>query len=234
MIFRLNQDPYSPFPNVALAETEPNGLLAVGGDLTPQRLINAYRHGIFPWFSEDEPILWWSPDPRTVLYPEKIRISRSLRKTLRKGIFRVSFDTAFEQIITACSQPRRDSPGTWLVSEMIHAYLRLHELNLAHSVEVWQDDQLVGGLYGVAIGGVFYGESMFSQVSDSSKVALVELCALLLEMDFRLVDCQVYTGHLISLGAEEISRERFCRHLDNWCTLPGHLGPWSVFTAQAT
>lgn len=230
MIFRLDEDPYSPFPDVYMAETEPNGLLAVGGDLTPERLINAYRHGIFPWFSEGEPILWWSPNPRTVLYPGKIKIARSLRKTLRKGIFRISFDTAFEQVIAACSQPRRDSPGTWLVPEMIDAYRRLHELEMAHSVEVWQDDQLVGGLYGVALGGVFYGESMFSRVSDSSKVALVHLCSLLVEMDFRLVDCQVYTEHLISLGAEEISRERFCQHLDNWCTLSGHFGIWSANT----
>ncbi|MEN8179677.1 MAG: leucyl/phenylalanyl-tRNA--protein transferase [Pseudomonadota bacterium] len=232
MIFRLNEDPYSPFPDVALAETEPNGLLAVGGDLTPERLINAYRHGIFPWFSENEPILWWSPNPRTVLYPNNIRISRSLRKTLRKGIFQVSFDTAFDQVITACSLPRRNSPGTWLIPEMIDAYLQLYELNMAHSVEVWQDKQLVGGLYGVAIGGVFYGESMFSQVSDSSKVAMVHLCSILRELDIRLIDCQVYTEHLISLGAEEISRERFCQHLDNWCTLPGHPGPWSAITSE--
>ncbi len=232
MIFRLNEDPYSPFPEVALAEAEPNGLLAVGGDLTPVRLINAYRHGIFPWFSEDEPILWWSPNPRTVLYPENIRISRSLRKTLRKGSFQITFDRAFQQIITACSQPRRDSPGTWLVPEMIDAYVQLFKLNMAHSVEVWQDGQLVGGLYGVAIGAVFYGESMFSQVSDSSKVALVHLCTSLLEMGFRLVDCQVYTEHLISLGAEEISRKRFCQHLDNWCTLPGHSGDWSAHSPE--
>ncbi|MDJ0806561.1 MAG: leucyl/phenylalanyl-tRNA--protein transferase [Gammaproteobacteria bacterium] len=232
MIFRLNEDPYSPFPDVALAETEPNGLLALGGDLSPERLINAYRHGIFPWFSENEPILWWSPDPRTVLYPTKIRISRSLRKTLRKGIFRVSFDNAFAQVITACSQPRKDAPGTWLVPEMIEAYLQLHALDLAHSVEVWQENRLIGGLYGVAIGGVFYGESMFSRVSDSSKVALVQLCSHLLERGFRLIDCQVYTEHLISLGAEEIPRERFCGHLDDWCTLPVNPGSWSVDRAE--
>lgn len=229
MIFRLDEDPSSPFPDVALAETEPNGLLAVGGDLSPERLINAYRQGIFPWFSEHEPILWWSPDPRTVLYPQNIRISRSLRKTLRKGIFKVSFDNAFAQVIRACSQPRAGSPGTWLLPEMISAYRQLHALGLAHSVEVWQDGRLVGGLYGVAIGGVFYGESMFSWVSDSSKAALVHLCRLSLEVDIRLIDCQVYTNHLISLGAEEIPRAQFCRHLDDWCNLEGYPGPWSSY-----
>jgi leucyl/phenylalanyl-tRNA---protein transferase len=230
MIFRLNEDPFSPFPDVSLAETEPNGLLAVGGDLSPERLINAYRHGIFPWYSENEPILWWSPNPRTVLYPENIRISRSLRKTLRKGGFQVTFDSAFDAVIAACSQPRRDSPGTWLVAEMIDAYLELYKLELAHSVEVWQEQRLVGGLYGVTIGSVFYGESMFSRVSDSSKVALVRLCSLMRELDYRLIDCQVYTQHLISLGAEEISRERFCQHLDDWCTLPGPVGRWPPTT----
>lgn len=227
MIFRLSQAPNSPFPDVELAETEPNGLLAIGGDLTPERLINAYRHGIFPWYSEGEPILWWSPDPRTVLYPEKFKISRSLRKTLRNRAFRVSFDQAFTEVITACSEPRRDSPGTWLVPEMIDAYLMLHDSGMAHSVETWQDDRLVGGLYGVAIGSVFFGESMFSQVSNSSKVALAHLCPLLLDLEYRLVDCQVYTEHLISLGAEEIPRVEFCRQLDAWCPLPGHPGSWA-------
>jgi leucyl/phenylalanyl-tRNA--protein transferase len=232
MIFRLPQAPNSAFPDVELAETEPNGLLAVGGDLTPERLINAYRHGIFPWYSEDEPILWWSPDPRTVLYPENFKITRSLRKTLKKGLFHVSFDHAFKQVIRACSEPRRDSPGTWLLPEMIEAYLQLHELGIAHSVETWQDDRLVGGLYGVALGGVFYGESMFSRVSDSSKVALAHLCSLLIDMDFHLVDCQVYTDHLISLGAEEISRARFCLHLEEWCHLPRHPGSWASITSE--
>ena len=227
MIFRLDEDPYAPFPDVSLAEDEPNGLLAVGGDLSPMRLITAYRQGVFPWYSEHEPILWWSPDPRTVLFPDKIRISRSLRKTLRKGLFHVSFDRAFQQVIRACSEPRKDSPSTWLVPEMIHAYEQLHELGLAHSVEVWQGKHLVGGLYGVAIGGVFFGESMFSQASDSSKVALVRLCEHLLLCDIKMIDCQVYTRHLISLGAEEIPREDFCNHLDNWCSFPGRLGLWS-------
>jgi len=227
MIFRLSEDPYSPFPDVSLAEFEPNGLLAVGGDLSPMRLVSAYRQGIFPWYSEQEPILWWSPDPRTVLFPDHLKISRSLRKTLRKGLFQVSMDQGFQQVIEACAAPRRDSPGTWLTREMILAYRQLHELGLAHSVEVWQEGRLVGGLYGVAIGGVFFGESMFSRVSDASKVALVHLCEQLLAWGFRMVDCQVYTQHLVSLGADEIPREAFCRHLDDWCKLPGRPGPWS-------
>ncbi len=232
MIFRLDPDPYSDFPDVALAEAEPNGLLAVGGDLSPMRLLNAYRHGIFPWFSADEPILWWSPNPRTVLYPEKIKISRTLRKTLNRELFQVTYDSAFQQIIKACSKPRQGSPGTWLVPQMIRAYTDLHGLGMAHSVEVWQQEILVGGLYGVAIGSVFYGESMFSRVSDSSKVALVNLCQTLLALDYKLIDCQVYTRHLISLGAEEIPREQFCQHLDNWCTLPRQHISWSSFGCE--
>jgi leucyl/phenylalanyl-tRNA--protein transferase len=232
MIFRLDSDPYSDFPDAALAEIEPNGLLAVGGDLSPIRLIKAYRHGIFPWFSEGEPILWWSPDPRTVLFPDKIKISRSLRKRLRHGGFRVSYDRAFLQVISACAKPRKDAPGTWLVPSMIRAYTELHRLGMAHSVEVWQEERLVGGLYGVAIGSVFYGESMFSRVSDSSKVALVHLCRTLLALEFKLIDCQVYTQHLISLGAEEIPREHFCQYLDNWCTLPARLISWSSFDSE--
>ena len=232
MIFRLDSDPYSDFPNVALAEVEPNGLLAVGGDLSPMRLINAYRHGIFPWFSEDEPILWWSPDPRTVLFPDKIKISRSLRKRLRHGGFRVTYDQAFQEVIKGCAKPRQGSPGTWLIPKMIRAYMELYRLGMAHSVEVWQQDRLVGGLYGVAIGSVFYGESMFSEVSDSSKVAMVQLCQTLMALDFKLIDCQVYTKHLISLGAEEIPREQFCQHLDNWCTLPARQLSWSSFNPE--
>ncbi len=227
MIFLLAEEPGAPFPDVSLAEREPNGLLAVGGDLSAQRLINAYLQGIFPWFSEDEPILWWSPDPRTVLFPEQVRVSRSLRKKLKKGIFSVSFDRNFEAVIQACAQPRDRSPGTWLVPEMIAAYRRLHELGLAHSVEVWQDDQLVGGLYGMALGGVFFGESMFSRVPDSSKIALVQLSRTLLDWGFKMIDCQVYTPHLASLGAEEIPRQRFVHHLAEWCRLTGKPGSWA-------
>jgi leucyl/phenylalanyl-tRNA---protein transferase len=227
MIFLLDEKPTAPFPDVSLAEREPNGLLAVGGDLSPQRLINAYLQGIFPWFSDGEPILWWSPDPRTVLFPDQIKISRSLRKTLKKKSFSVSFDKDFPAVINACAEPRDNSPGTWLLPEMIEAYHHQHQLGLAHSVEVWQDDTLAGGLYGMAIGKVFFGESMFSRVPDASKIALVHLSRTLQEWGYKMIDCQVYTQHLASLGAEEIPRQRFTSHLTQWCSLPGHPGSWS-------
>jgi leucyl/phenylalanyl-tRNA--protein transferase len=227
MIFLLDDNPNTPFPDVSLAEREPDGLLAVGGDLTPQRLIQAYQLGIFPWFSEGEPILWWSPDPRTVLYPEKIKISRSLRKTLRKKIYDVSFDRKFDEVILGCAAPRDDSPGTWLVPEMIKAYCQQHQLGLAHSVEVYHDGKLVGGLYGMAIGKVFFGESMFSRSRDSSKVALVYLCRQLQTWGFKMIDCQVYTRHLASLGAQEIPRQKFCQDLHSWTHLEGHPGSWA-------
>jgi leucyl/phenylalanyl-tRNA--protein transferase len=227
MIFLLDEKPGAPFPDVSLAEREPNGLLAVGGDLSPQRIINAYQQGIFPWFSEDEPILWWSPDPRTVLFPERIKISRSLRKLLKKKPFKLSFDRDFSAVIHACAKPRERSPGTWLLPQMIEAYENQHELGMAHSVEVWQDEKLVGGLYGVAIGAVFFGESMFSRVADSSKIALIHLSRTLQVWGYKMIDCQVYTQHLASLGAEEIPRQAFCHHLNQWCKLPGRPGNWS-------
>lgn len=227
MIFLLDDKPAAPFPDVSLAEREPNGLLAVGGDLSPERLINAYVQGIFPWFSEDEPILWWSPDPRTVLFPERIKISKSLRKTLKKRRLKVSFDQDFSAVIKGCAAPRENSPGTWLLPEMIDAYHQQHALGLAHSVEVWQDEELVGGLYGMAIGGVFFGESMFSLVPDSSKIALVHLSRSLSQWGYRMIDCQVYTQHLASLGAEEIPRLQFCRNLNQWTKLQGRRGSWS-------
>ncbi|MCU7931632.1 MAG: leucyl/phenylalanyl-tRNA--protein transferase [Candidatus Thiodiazotropha sp. (ex Codakia rugifera)] len=227
MIFLLDDNPNTPFPDVSLAEKEPDGLLAVGGDLTPQRLIQAYRLGIFPWFTDGEPILWWSPDPRTVLYPEKIKISRSLRKTVRKKVYKVSFDHDFEGVIRGCAEPRDNSPGTWLVPEMIDAYHQQHQLGLAHSVEVWEREQLVGGLYGMAIGGVFFGESMFSRTADSSKIALLHLSRKLIHWGFKMIDCQVYTSHLASLGAEEIPRVDFCGDLDRWTRLEGRAGSWA-------
>jgi leucyl/phenylalanyl-tRNA--protein transferase len=227
MLFLLDpHDPAAPFPDVGLAEQEPNGLLAVGGDLSVPRLVNAYRHGVFPWFSRGDPILWWAPDPRTVLYPDRIRVSRSLRKTLRKRILGVTLDRDFDAVITGCSAPRPGSGGTWLVPEMIAAYQRLHREGLAHSVEVWQESALVGGLYGVAIGRVFFGESMFSHVNDASKVALVHLCQALDARGFRLIDCQVLTSHLIRMGAEEMPRAEFVRLLAEWCALPSHEGHW--------
>lgn len=220
------RDPGAPFPDVGLAEREPDGLLALGGDLSVTRLVNAYRHGIFPWFGAGDPILWWSPDPRTILLPPQVRISRSLRKTLKRGHFTVSLDGAFDQVICACAEPRPDSGGTWLVPQMIAAYRRLHRHGLAHSVEVWHQGTLAGGLYGVAIGRVFFGESMFTRVTDASKVALVHLCRTLEGWGYGLIDCQVLTGHLLRMGAVQIPRAQFVDLLDHWCELPGRTGPW--------
>jgi leucyl/phenylalanyl-tRNA---protein transferase len=219
-------DPAAPFPAAALAETDPNGLLAVGGDLSPGRLVNAYRSGIFPWFSAGDPILWWSPHPRTLLFPDQVRVSRSLRKTLRRRRLGVTMDRAFDRVIQACSGPRRDGAGTWLVPEMIAAYGELHRRGLAHSVEVWQEGDLVGGLYGVGLGRVFYGESMFSQVADASKVALVHLCRRLDDWGFALIDCQVLSDHLVRMGARQVPRETFLALLHRWCPLSGHDGSW--------
>ncbi len=227
MLFRLDpHNPDAPFPDVALAETEPNGLLAIGGDLSVTRLTNAYRRGIFPWFNAGDPILWWSPDPRTLLFPERLRVSRSLRKRLRRRELGVTLDRAFDAVIVACSAPRRDGAGTWLVPEMISAYRAMHRHCLAHSVEVWQDGVLVGGLYGVAIGGVFFGESMFSLVDDASKVALVHLSERLAEWGFGLIDCQVMSEHLIRLGAQEVPRRDFVTLLGYWCRALGRPGLW--------
>lgn len=215
MLYLLDTtDPANPFPDPANAERDPDGLLAVGGDLSPTRLLNAYRRGIFPWFGELDPILWWSPDPRMVLFPEKLIINRSLKKTLRKAPFRITFDLAFEQVIHACAAPRPNEPGTWLSDEMIHSYTQLHQQGVAHSAEAWQDDELVGGLYGIALGRVFFGESMFSKVSNASKIAFTALVERLREAGYVLIDCQVYTSHLESLGAELIPRSEFQTWVD--------------------
>lgn len=216
------------FPPVELALKEPDGLLAVGGDLTVARLLTAYRHGIFPWYSDGQPILWWSPDPRLVLYPRNVKIHRSLAKTLRKHPFEVRFDTAFSQLIRACAGPRSDADGTWITSEMQQAYQRLHEAGYAHSIECWQQDKLVGGLYGIAIGGAFFGESMFSHVSDASKVALVYLCAHLIKWQFSIIDCQVETPHLVHMGAQSIPREEFVQHLQQNVDVALMPGKWQV------
>ena len=203
------------FPPVESALSEPNGLLAVGGELSPDWLLAAYRRGIFPWYSEDQPILWWSPDPRLVLIPEKFRISRSLRKTLRQRRFEVRFDTAFRDVLAACAA-REPDVGTWITDEIQQAYLRMHELGYAHSVESWVEGELVGGLYGIALGRAFFGESMFNRKTDASKVALAHLVSHLKQLDFALIDCQMTTSHLISLGAEEMSRKDFCDGLEAW------------------
>jgi len=220
----------SRFPPVEAAT--PEGLLAVGGDLSSDRLLEAYRHGIFPWYNPGQPILWWSPDPRAVLDPEKIRISRSLRKTFRRGHFTIRFDTAFHEVMLACAAPRANSSGTWITDEMVRAYGRLHELGFAHSIETWSDERLVGGLYGVALGGVFFGESMFARTTDASKVALVALTRQLRSWGYVLIDCQVPSDHLVSLGAENIPRALFLGKLASSLGLPGHPGHWSNVIAS--
>jgi len=206
----------------------PEGLLAVGGDLRAERLLEAYRHGIFPWYNDGQPILWWSPDPRAVLFPDKLKVSRSLRKTIRRGDFTVTFDTRFAEVMQQCAAPRQQHPqgGTWITPEMFEAYVRLHDLGYAHSVESWRDGVLVGGLYGVSLGGAFFGESMFARTTDASKVALVWLLRQLQVWGFRLVDCQLPSPHLSSLGAEEIRRGEFLDHLANALILADRRGPW--------
>lgn len=201
----------TPFPPVSKALESPNGLLCAGGDLSPQRLVAAYSQGIFPWFSEGEPILWWSPDPRMVLFPDELKVSRSLRRKVDRGAYETRVDTAFRDLMEQCAAPRDGQAGTWILPEMVDAYTRLHEHGFAHSVESWLDERLVGGLYGVALGGVFFGESMFSRAPDASKVALVKLVERLRARGFRFIDCQQATAHLASLGAREIPRKRFAQ-----------------------
>lgn len=230
-VFQLPRDPVFPPGHLA----EPTGLLAVGGDLSPERLVEAYRSGIFPWYGPGEPVLWWSPDPRFVLFPESLKVSRSMRQLLKKDLFRVTFDRDFTSVIAACQKPRPGNPETWITPEMREAYQALHESGLAHSVEVWYGDSLAGGLYGVSLGGCFFGESMFSAMSNASKVALVILVRRLRELGFRIVDCQVHTAHLGSLGARFVSRKRFLEVLrqglrqetirGNWGSLLDEPGP---------
>ena len=224
-------DPHNdsqPFPDPGRALSEPDGLLAVGGNLSPSRLLRAYRMGIFPWYSADQPILWWSPDPRLVLFPDLVRISRSLRKSLRKNHFSVTADTAFAAVIDACAAPRDGASGTWITPEMNQAYCQLHQLGHAHSIEIGQQSELVGGLYGVAMGQVFYGESMFSRISDASKVALVVLATQLQRWNFALIDCQATTDHLLSMGALEIPRSTFLKLLKRYCPQPNQPNPWRL------
>ena len=216
------------FPPVNEALTDPDGLLAVGGQLTVDRLLEAYKNGIFPWYSNNQPILWWSPNPRTILYPGQIHISRSLKKTINRKNFTITCDQAFEQVIKACSMPRSDDNGTWLMPEMIDAYIKLHHHNYAHSVECWQDDNLVGGLYGIAIGRVFFGESMFSRISDASKICLVKLSAYLQEWNYDLIDCQVQSDHLLRMGAVQITREKFMSDLEHSCSMAPSRQSWNV------
>jgi leucyl/phenylalanyl-tRNA--protein transferase len=223
-IFLLDEATHD-FPPPRMAD--PVGLLAVGGDLTLDRLVKAYSAGIFPWFSEGDPVLWWSPDPRLVLYPEELKISASLRRVINKRTFAIRFDTAFADVITACATvKRKGTEGTWITADMIEAYCDLHTAGLAHSVEAWQDNNLVGGLYGVAIGRCFFGESMFSLVSNASKAALVFLTTFLKLNRFKMIDCQMTTAHLLRLGAREIPRHRFLRELEKAVGEPFPAGPW--------
>ena len=214
------------FPALDTALTDPNGLLAAGGDLSPQRLLAAYRRGIFPWYSAGEPILWWSPDPRMVLFPDELKISASLTKTLRNASYEVRLDSAFAAVVGACAgKPREGQAGTWITDEMQAAYRELHRLGHAHSVETWIDGKLAGGLYGIAIGRAFYGESMFTDARDASKIALAHLCAHLKRRGFGIIDCQMETRHLASLGARPIPRSDFAARLDDLCArgdAPGH------------
>jgi leucyl/phenylalanyl-tRNA---protein transferase len=215
------------FPAPSEALTEPNGLLAAGGDLEPARLLAAYRRGIFPWYADGQPILWWSPDPRSVLRPDEVHVSRSLRRSLIKGGFELRIDTAFAQVVAGCAAPRDYNASTWITAEMAAAYTRLHRLGWAHSFETWLDGELVGGLYGVAIGRVFFGESMFARATDASKVAFVNLAGQLRTRSFELIDCQVASAHVTSLGASTVPRAEFLARLDEYCEPPGEPGTWS-------
>lgn len=222
-VFLLSDKIAFPPPHFAT----PEGLLAVGGDLSPERLLLAYRMGIFPWYSQDEPILWWSPDPRLLLYPNALHVSGTLQKVLRKKVFRVTVDRAFEEVITACADVRvKNREGTWIVEDMRAAYCRLHRSGFAHSVETWQDDRLVGGLYGVSLGRCFFGESMFSTVSNASNVSLITLARFLESLAFDFIDCQVATAHLKRFGALEIPRARFLKELRQALTAPTLQGKW--------
>jgi leucyl/phenylalanyl-tRNA--protein transferase len=212
-LFQLDPDQFA-FPPAQLALDDPNGLLAIGGDLRPGRLLQAYRNGIFPWFDETQPLLWWSPDPRSVLYPGQIHVSRSLRKFIARRPYAVSCDKAFAEVMDGCAAPRKIQKGTWITSEMRSAYLRLHELGHAHAIEVWDGTKLVGGLYGISIGRAFFGESMFSLAVNASKVALFTLAETLGRQGFHLIDCQVHNPHLESMGAVTIPRERFLSELN--------------------
>jgi len=222
-------DPCQPechFPDTSLALEEPDGLLAIGGNLNSDTLFSAYRQGIFPWYNDGQPILWWSPNPRAVIYPDQLKLSRSLKKRLRQQAFEVTLDHAFNDVIQACATPRDDGLGTWITTEMQAAYIEMHRLGHAHSVEAWREGKLVGGLYGIAIGQVFFGESMFSRESDASKVAFALLVAQLQKWQFSLIDCQISSTHMTSLGAKKIPRATFIDHIEVACRTP-NLAPHS-------
>lgn len=228
MIPRLGFDPASPFPDVRNALETPDGLLAWGGDLKPARLEQAYRHGIFPWYSDDQPILWWSPARRCVIRPEEVYVSSSLERVIRQKRFRITADRAFADVVAGCAAPRPGQDSTWITPAMAQAYQQMHLLGFAHSVEVWSGSELTGGIYGLCFGRMFFGESMFSRARDASKVALVSLCRQLAHWKFSLLDCQVANPHLFSMGAAEISREAFCEYLRANPECPELRGTWST------
>lgn len=225
-VFALTED--NIFPDPRLAE---DGIIAVGGDLNVDRLLAAYATGIFPWYNQDEPVIWWSPDPRFVLSPSDIHVSRSMRKIIRDGIFDITLDQAFDQVIRGCRMPRKEQQGTWITDQMLSAYNDLHHAGFAHSVEVWKGDELAGGLYGVSLGGMFFGESMFSRESNASKTALVYLARGLEKLNFDLIDCQVYTPHLESMGATYMDRELFLSLLGSTLRKPALTGSWEGIEA---
>jgi len=218
---------HEPFPPLEMALKEPNGLIAVGGDLSPERLLQAYRHGIFPWFSEGEPVLWWSPDPRMVLMLDELKVSRSLAKRLRKQDYEIRLDHDFAAVMHACASVVREGQnGTWITPAMMEAYCELHHRGYAHCIEVWMEGKLAGGLYGVQIGGIFYGESMFHRVRDASKIAFVHLVRFLQAQGCGMMDCQMHTSHLASLGAREIAREEFAARLQHLLNQPRSPERW--------
>jgi leucyl/phenylalanyl-tRNA--protein transferase len=226
-VYQLSDDLIFPPPHLASEE----GLLAIGGDLSRKRLLLAYSMGIFPWYSEDEPILWWSPDPRLVLYPDEIKVARSLKKVIRQGFFKVTMDLAFEAVIKECARVRLDNnERTWIVDDIVRAYCKLHDAGFAHSVEVWKDECLAGGLYGLSLGRCFFGESMFTRTTNASKVALVALVDYLEPLNFAFIDCQVTTAHLTRFGAREISRARYLNELAKALEVDTLRGKWSFQT----
>jgi leucyl/phenylalanyl-tRNA--protein transferase len=225
-VFQLDDEVI--FPPVSL--TSKSGILAIGGDLSPGRILEAYRHGIFPWYSEDDPLLWWSPDPRFVLFPEELRVSRSMKKVLRNCTFRITYDHSFRDVVIACQKPRCKQKETWITDDMLEAYYTLHLLGFAHSAEAWHEEKLVGGIYGVSLGRCFFGESMFSIMSNASKAALIHLVDKLKGLKFDFLDCQVHTAHMETLGARFLTREEFIRLLQKGLTHETIRGNWQYMT----
>lgn len=228
-IFALNEE--IKFPAVELAEE--NGILAIGGDLSPERLIEAYSNGIFPWYSQDDPIIWWTPDPRFVLFPGEVKLSRTTKQVVRRKIFEITYDKSFITVITECQKPRKSEQSTWITGEMLDAYIKLHNSGLAHSVEAWKDGKIAGGLYGISLGRCFFGESMFTLESNASKAAFVTLVSKLQELNFLIIDCQVYTDHLKQFGARQIPRSDFIKHIKKGLQHKTLIGNWGNMTQFA-